>query len=313
MGGKKSTVTSSHLPKYAKPYFTGMLQSASAESRRPYEEYGGQRTADLSPEEVEAQEAVRQKYRDGDIPEFAQAQGMLNRASEVSASPRMWDQDAYKQYASPYFEEVIDIEKRNAARDAARFNVQASLGHASRDNLGGYRSGILAANRADDLGQRMYDIERTGRNDAWNQAQASMRADEAARQGAAQNQIALAGDIRNTGVAREAASLERLSALENVGLGQREIQQAAMDMAFQDWIDLQNWDKQQMGFMNEILRGLPTGMNQRTTNPGPSTGQLVAGGVTSGLGALLQAGSMYQGSGSKAYRDPVPPAGQPVG
>ena len=301
MGGKKSTVTQQQLPRYAKPYFMGVLQSGAAESKRPYVDYEGDRMAGLTPDEIEAQSAVRDIYRQGDIPEMGQAAGMLGRASEVSASPRMWGKDAYKQYASPFFEEVIDIEKESAARQAAKENVTSALGSAGRGTLGGYRSGIMAAERERNLGEQLHNIEATGRQRAWDSARAAFLDDEGRRQMAAQQQASLAGQIADLGMSRRQQSMDRISALEQVGMGQRELQQAAMDMAYQDWIEEQNWGKQQLGFMNEILRGLPTGANTRQVLPGPSTGQLVAGGVTAGLGGLLQGYDMY------SRRNPSPP------
>ena len=294
MGGKKSTVQQQSLPKYAKPYFTGLLQSGQAESKRPHEQYGGTRQAGFSQAEREAQAGVGEMFREGDVPDLGIAGGYLGQAADIAGSPRMWGRDAYSQYASPFFEEVIDIEKREAARDAAIQGRTAGLGSAGRGTFGSYRSGIMGAERGRNLGQLQHDIESTGRQRAWDQAMTAFGADEGRRLQHAELQASIAGQAAAFGKQRQEQSLQRLAAMEQVGVGQREMEQAAMDLAYQDWIAEQNWNKTQLGFMNEILRGLPGGMDTRSIAQGPSAGQTAAGVTTAGLGALLQGYGIYK-------------------
>ena len=69
MGGRSSgsssqqpvdqTITQTQFPEEAKPYFTRLLQRAEAESLQPYTQYGGQRLAYFSPDELNAQAMTR--------------------------------------------------------------------------------------------------------------------------------------------------------------------------------------------------------------------------------------------------------------
>ena len=52
-------VTQTQFPEEAKPYFTRLLKRAEAESLQPYSQYGGQRLAYFSPDELNAQAMTR--------------------------------------------------------------------------------------------------------------------------------------------------------------------------------------------------------------------------------------------------------------
>jgi hypothetical protein len=55
----KSTVTQTNLPEYVRPYFERLLQRTEAESQRPYQTYGGQRIADVSPDLLASEQRIR--------------------------------------------------------------------------------------------------------------------------------------------------------------------------------------------------------------------------------------------------------------
>jgi len=286
--GTTSTVYQHQLPEYAEPYFRSLMERAQQESRYRHVPYGGKRIAQYSPEEKDVQQGVRSLAAAGSRPELGFASGQLGQASQAAGSPGMWNQEAYQQYASPYFENVIDIQKREAARDAAIAARQNEAGAVEAGAFGGYRQGIMAAEGQRNLMQRLGDIESTGRQQAWQQAQEGFRSDREARMRGAEMQTQIAAQAESLANTQQSQALARLTALEASGAGQRELQQQAYELAYADWLEEQNWKKSQINFMNSIMRGIPVSANrtETTRSPGPALGSQLAGAGMAGLAAL---------------------------
>ena len=68
------TQTTNNLPDYAKPYFTRIMQRAEAESKRPYQNFGEQRIAELDPMQTYAQQDIG----------VLQSPGQFNAASDLA-------------------------------------------------------------------------------------------------------------------------------------------------------------------------------------------------------------------------------------
>ena len=91
------------------------------------------------------------------------------------------DAATIQSYMNPYQQLVTDIEKREAKRasdvQAAEIGQQAAMA----GGLGGYREGILQAERERNLAQQLADIQTRGGQAAFDQAQKAFEADRAAR------------------------------------------------------------------------------------------------------------------------------------
>ena len=92
-GGKQPTSTSStskvtttNVPEYLRPYLTDLASKAQAESRTPYQAYGGQRNASFTAD----QQAAMGDIRGMESPEqFAQASNMYGNMGNMGASAAM--------------------------------------------------------------------------------------------------------------------------------------------------------------------------------------------------------------------------------
>jgi hypothetical protein len=91
------------------------------------------------------------------------------------------DASMLESYSNPYTQNVVDIQKREAMRDADIRHQQLGLGAAQQGALGGYRDAIMRAETERDLGQRLDDIQLEGSERAYGDAKASFEADRAAR------------------------------------------------------------------------------------------------------------------------------------
>lgn len=89
-------------------------------------------------------------------------------------------------YMSPYMQQVVDIQKREAARQS---DIQRNVSQAQAVGQGAYggsRQAIVEAERQRNLGQQMGDIQAQGSQAAYQQAQQQFNAEQQARMAAQQ-------------------------------------------------------------------------------------------------------------------------------
>lgn len=173
---------------------------------------------------------------------------------------------AVPQYMNPYQQNVIDIQKREAIRqsDIAGQGQQAQATQAGA--FGGYREAIQRAERERNLGTQLGDIQAKGSQQAYD------RAADQFRQGTAQGM-----------------DVNKLQAA--LGGQQQGVQQQYLTQQYQDFIDQRNAPYKQIGFMSDILRGVPgtQSASQVYTPPPSATAQLA------GLGAAAYGLSKKKG------------------
>ena len=91
------------------------------------------------------------------------------------------DPETIQRYMSPYQQQVIDVEKREAKRQSDIMGGQMGQQAAGAGGLGGYREAIMQAERQRNLGQQLGDIQTRGSQAGFQQAQQAYEADRAAR------------------------------------------------------------------------------------------------------------------------------------
>ena len=198
-----STNTTSNLPEYARPYFENVVNRAQAESYRPYTPYEGQRIAGFTPDQQELQYEIRDMQTPGQFgtaSNFATAAGLgsmnagqYNPASVINQQVQMPGLDMYQmqgaerfgndqaqQYMSPYAQNVMDVQKREAVRDAQKAQLVGDLGAARQGTYGGARQLLAATERERALGQNLGDIQARGMQSAYENAQAQFERDRSA-------------------------------------------------------------------------------------------------------------------------------------
>jgi hypothetical protein len=89
-------------------------------------------------------------------------------------------------YMSPYMQQVVDIQKREAARQSAIQGTQQQADAVQRGAFGGTRDAIMRAERERNLSQQMGDIQAAGSQAAFQQAQQQFNTEQQARQAAEQ-------------------------------------------------------------------------------------------------------------------------------
>jgi len=117
------------------------------------------------------------------------------------------------QYMSPYMQSVVDIQKREAQRQAGIQGTQQQAQATQAGAFGGARDAIMRAERERNLGTQMGDIQAQGSQAAYQQAQQQFNAEQQARLAAQQaNQQA--------GLTTGSQNLNALLSTQQLGSGQ---------------------------------------------------------------------------------------------
>lgn len=85
-----------------------------------------------------------------------------------------------QQYMNPYMQNVVDVQKRKAQEDAQKSQLMQNLGASRQGTYGGSRQLLAGLNRERDLGRQMGDIQATGLQSAYSNAQEQFERDRAA-------------------------------------------------------------------------------------------------------------------------------------
>lgn len=236
-------------------------------------------------------------------------------------------------YMNPYMQNVVDIQKREAQRLSDIAGTQQQAQATQSGAFGGARDAIMRAERERNLATQMGDIQATGSNAAYNQAMQQFNAEQAARMqaamanqqagltsaqtgaqyGQAANQLneqsrqfgaglglqglqtALqgAGALGNLGATQFGQQTDVLGLQGQMGGVQQQQQQNVLNQQYQDFLNQKQYPYQQLGFMSDMLRGLPLSQTSTAMYQNPSTLSQVAGLGTAAAGAY----GMYKGLG----------------
>lgn len=278
-GGSQPSQTSqtvtqtAELPEWAKPYAKETLAKTEALTSEPYQTYGGERIAGFTPAQTQTQQNIMNM---GIAPQMGMASGVTGAGGLASLGAgaqygaMATTPGAMQAYMSPYMQGVVDVQQREAMRQADIARTQ-QMGQATRAGaFGGSRQAIVEAERQRNLGQQLGDIQARGLQSAYDQArQAQQFQAELGLRGA--GQAAQAGQVLGQlGATQFGQEKDILQAQLGVGEQQRAMQQAGLDLAYQDFLNQQKYPYQQLGFMADMIRGVPVGQTAQTIYQTPS-------------------------------------------
>ncbi len=304
------TNTTSNLPEYARPYFENIVQRAQAESYRPYTPYEDQRIADFSQQQQQVHQDTAGLQRPG---QFGTASQLATTAGIGSLLGSQHETGRFQsgtfgnpqaqQYMSPFFQNVVDVQKREAVRDAQIGQLGNNLMAARQGTYGGARQLLAQTERERNLGMQLGDIQARGSQAAFDNAQQQFERDRGAfmdaqrmteqsrqfgstlgLQGMGQS-LEAAGVLGNLGQAEQGADLRRLQFQSAVGAEQQQQQQRMLDQNYADFLRQRDFPMEQLGYFSSILQGFPLQLNSAaTTYAQPPSMAAQVGGL--GLGGL---------------------------
>jgi len=133
-------------------------------------------------------------------------------------------------YMSPYMQNVVDIQKREAQRQSGIQGTQQQAQAAQAGAFGGSRDAIMRAERERNLSQQMGDIQAQGSQAAYQQAQQQFNQEQQARLSAQQanQQAGLTVGGQNLNAQQQANVQNAANQLQASGMNAQQAMQAAL-------------------------------------------------------------------------------------
>ena len=348
---QNNTSTTSDLPEYAQPFYEELMKQSAREvyttdssgnvtgvQEKPA--YGGDRLAGFNADQTAVQTGIRGLTNRPEYEESitttdtisglgagAAASG-LGAASAYSpgavadigmATPAEFDGAAAAKYMSPYQSNVTDIQLAEARRQADIAKSSRGMGSINRGTFGGGRQALMEGEADRNLAMQLGQIQATGSQDAFKNAQsqfqadqarqmqanqANLQADVAGRQltqqgqqfgaglqkdiGLAGMQYGLAGAAQTASLttAEQKSELELLKAKAASGAEQQALQQEIDNLAYHEFMEIEDYKKKQLEYQSNILRGTAgaLGSTQTQYTPAPSLAGNIVGAGVAGLG-----------------------------
>jgi len=263
----------------------------------PYMQYQGERSAQFSPLQTQSYEnaaLMQAAPQMQGATALAGAAGLGALNTQYKFDPSNFNSSTAQSMMSPYMDNVVARQQQDAQRQA-QIAGQAQQAQAARSGaFGGSGDYLMRGQAAGNLARQKGDIQAQGLQNAYNQA---MQQYNAQNQLNAQQQQFGAGlglqglqtantAAQNLGVLGNTQYQQNMgiNALQNqYGLQQQQQVQTDLNNKYQDYLNYQNYPYKQLGFMSDMLRGVP--LSQTGTSiyqAPPSTAQTIA---SLGLGA----------------------------
>jgi len=293
-GGQPSQTSQTQtveLPEWARSYAKDTLAKTAALTGEDYKPYEGERISGFDPVQTQTQE----KIMGMDVaPQMGMATGVTGAAGLASLGAgaqygqMATDPGSMQAYMSPYMQNVVDIQQREAMRQAGIAGTQRGSQAVKSGAFGGSRQAIMEAEAGRNLQQQLGDIQGRGLQSAFEQArQAQQFQADLGLRGA--GQATQAGQVLGQlGATQFGQEKDILQAQMGVGEQRRAMEQSKLDLGYQDFLRQQQYPYQQLGFMADMIRGIPVGQTATSiySQPGPSPLSQMAG----------LAGTAYYGS-----------------
>lgn len=214
------------------PVANELVKRGLALANQPYERYQYNRIAGFDPMQLQSQQAAANMRVS---PYLGQAggiaSGVANKAMNINYTPaqfreervaaeraaaerastgRFTDPGVAQSYMSPYMQNVVDIQKREAQRQGDIAATQRGAEAVRAGAFGGSRQAIMEAEAQRNLAQQMGDIQARGSQAAYEQAAQQFQTDEqrnlAMQQSNIQAQLQAALANQQTGLAAALAN-----------------------------------------------------------------------------------------------------------
>jgi len=332
-GGESQPTTQTQttdLPDWAKPYAKDAMAKGAAltdVNQNPYQTYGGERIAGFTPMQQQAQQGAANMQPAEQLGLGSGLAGIAglgalgtNYQGGNFSGGRFGNRQA-SQYMSPYIEQSMQPQLREAERASQVLGTQQNAQAVGAGAFGGSRNAIMNAERERNLGMLQGDIRAKGYQSAYEQAanqfnqdasrgmQAQQLGEQSRQYGAGlgmqglQTALQSAGQLGQLGQVQYGQQMG-INQLQNQYGGQQQQQaQRPLDMAYQDFLNQQNYPYKQLGFMSDLIRGLPLGQKSTSTlyeGSGDTLGQLAGLGMGAyGMSKMMMAegGLAYAGGG----------------
>ena len=280
-------LATTELPEWAKPYAKDVLakgQALTDVNQNPYQQYNQARIAGFSPMQQQAMQnaqgmSVAPQVGAATAGAVGAGMGGLDVANQANTQGF---QSQVGGYMNPYLQMALapQLAEANRQYDVGATKQQSAATQAGA--FGGSREAIMAAENERNRNMGLQNIIGQGYNTAFGQAQNQYNQN-------LQNQ--LAGYGLTNQAAANLGQLGQNQYQQNMGINQLQAQyggqqqaleQQGLTQAYQDFQNQQNYPYKQLGFMSDMIRGLPLGQqstSQMYQSPGSISGQIAGLGM----------------------------------
>jgi hypothetical protein len=220
---------------------------------------------------------------------------------------------ALGQYMNPYMQDVVARQQQDAQRQS-QIAGQTQQAQAARSGaFGGSGDYLMRGQAAGNLARQKGDIQAQGLNSAYQQAMGQFNQEQQARQQAAQLnaqqqqygaglglqglQTALSGanTLGQLGQQQFGQGMDINKLQSQYGGEQQKQMQAMLEADYQNFINKQNYPYKQLGFMSDMIRGLPLSQTGSSVYQQPPSmlGQM--------SGLALGAASLFKKEGGSVH------------
>lgn len=351
-GGTQETKSvTTNLPEYAQPFYEELLKqsgkqvyetdaSGKVTGVKQFQPYTGQRISPFTTEQQAVQTEVAGMTTPGGFGTAAGTLGTVGSQAGTAAqtgitqalgytpgtiTPQQVQTGQFTQpgvaqsYMDPYTQAVVDVQKKEALRQANIQKAQGAMGSIGRGTFGGARQALIQTEQDRATQDLLNKIQAEGGSQAFQQAQQAFQADQARQLQAAQaNQAAgmqaqelgqqaqqfragLGKDVGLTGLqtgletakatgalsaTEQMANLERLKAQAASGAEKQALQQEIDNLAYQQYMEERDYQRGLLEYQSNILRGTAgaLGSTQVAYAPPPSLASQIGGLGLAGLG-----------------------------
>lgn len=285
----QTTTQTAELPEWARPYAKETLAKGAALTdinQNPYQQYTQPRIAGFSPMQQQAMQnaanmTVTPQIGQGTAAAVGAGLGGFDVAGQANVGGF---QNQVGGYMSPYLQMALAPQIAEANRQYGITGAQQQAAATQAGAFGGGRQALMAAENERNRNMAIQNLVGQGYNQAFQQAQQQYNQN-------LQNQLAgygmagqAAGQLGQLGQTQYQQGMGINALQSQYGGQQQALQQQGLTQAYQDFVNQQNYPYKQLGFMSDLIRGLPLGQQSTAAvyTPPPSTAQTIG---SLGLGA----------------------------
>jgi len=354
-GPSETKSVTTNLPEYAQPYYEELLKQSGKETYttdasgavtgvKSYTPYEGDRVAGFTGEQLSIQDQIGGLQTPGG---FATSQAGLQQGTNLGlgaaqtgitsalnynpnalanlgvATPQSFGNQQAAQYMSPYQQNVTDVQLAEARRQADITKNQQALGSIGRGTFGGGRQALMSSEGDRNLARQLGEIQATGSQSAFENAQKQFGADRTAQMAAEQQNlqadmdqrsrqqqgeqfaIGLQKDIGLQGLStglegaaktgtmaaqEQKSNLERLRSQATSAAEVQALDQEIANIDYQVFREEEDYQRKLIQFQSDILRGNAGALGSTVTSyaPPPSMASQLAGLGIAGVGLANQ-------------------------
>jgi hypothetical protein len=317
------TQTQTSIPDYARPFVENLLGQAQAytdPTQNPYQQYMGERQAQFSPlQQMSYDNAAMMQgapqLQDATAMAGSAGLGALNTGYTYNPyqTKSFTDPGMAASYMSPYMSNVVERQQADARRQGD-IAAQIQGAQAARSGaFGGSGDYLMRGQARNNLARQQGDIFAQGQQAAYTQGMGQFNQEQGATQAAAnlnaqqgqfgaglglqglQTALTSANALGNLGNTQYQQNMGINQMQNQYGLQQQQQSQNILNNQYQDFLNFQNTPYKQMGFMSDILRGLPLTQQAATmyqTPPSLGSQLIGAGSVAAGVALRAKGGSV---------------------